>query len=86
MNQHDWRLQGQERYLFGVTIHLQKYLDRKTLTDHDHCEFCGNKFSDTIEGALTEGYTTLNDYWWICTDCYADFKADFKWIIRQAKE
>lgn len=86
MDQNDWRLQGQEKYLLGVPLRFKKYSDRKALTDHDHCEFCGSKFSDTIEGSLKEGYTTLNDYWWICKDCYADFKADFKWVIQEATE
>jgi len=61
----DWRLQGQQKYLFGKTMIHKKYADKKTTTDHDHCEFCSGKFSTTIPDCLTEGYTTTDDYHWI---------------------
>ena len=77
----DWRLQGQEKYLFGKTLIYKKYADRITITDHDHCEFCSDKFSDTIPNCLTEGYTTTDNYRWICGNCYLDFKKDFEWTI-----
>ena len=77
----DWRLQGQEKYLLGVALCLKKYSDRKSSTDHDHCEFCTEKFSDSIPNCLTQGYTTSNDYHWICEKCYNDFKEHFKWVI-----
>jgi hypothetical protein len=76
----DWRLLGQEKYLFGAILSLKKYSDRKTETDHDHCEFCGAKFSDTIPGKLTEGYTTQDDYWWLCNECFENFKDKFKFL------
>ncbi len=77
----DWRLQGQEKYLFGAILSFKKYSDRKTTTDHDHCEFCWAKFSDTIPGKLTEGYTTQDDYRWICNECFIDFKDKFKFLL-----
>ena len=78
-NNNDWRLQGQGKYLFGKTLVHKKYADRTTTTDHDHCEFCSDKFSSTIANCLTEGYTTTDDYHWICENCFNDFKNDFKW-------
>ena len=77
----DWRRQGQEKYLFGASLCLKKYSDRKTRTDHDHCEFCSAKFSDIIPGALTEGYTTRDDYRWICEQCFADFNNEFQFTL-----
>jgi hypothetical protein len=77
----DWRLQGQEKYLLGATLYFKKYKDRITTTDHDHCEFCFKKFSDEIPDALTEGYTTQQDYRWICQECYQDFNDVFKWHV-----
>ena len=77
----DWRLQGQEKYLFGKSLIFKKYSNRVSNTDHDHCEFCSDKFSDTIPNSLTIGYTTTDDYHWICENCFADFKMDFEWTI-----
>ena len=77
----DWRLQGQENYLIGKTLVYKKYADRITSSDHDHCEFCSEKFSEVISECLTEGYTTTDDYHWICKNCYHDFKNDFRWTV-----
>jgi len=78
----DWRLQGQESWK-NETLVYKNYSDRKTETDHDHCEFCMNKFSDTISDALNIGYTTQDDYHWICEECFADFKDRFNWTIKK---
>jgi len=37
--------------------------------DHDHCVFCFAKFSDTVSGALREGFTTADEAMWVCGDC-----------------
>ena len=83
MDINDWRYHGQEGYLLGVTLRQKKYAERITKTDHDHCLFCMAKFSDSIPDTLTEGYATTDDYRWICADCYAEFKDDFKWLISE---
>jgi len=78
----DWRLQGQEKYLKGVTLYLKKYYKYKGTCDHDHCEFCWAKFS--IEGlpdAIDEGYATKDNYHWICKSCFGDFKELFQWKV-----
>ena len=81
MDNNDWRLQGQEKYLLAETLTIKKYADRKTTTDHDHCEFCSAKFSVTIQDCLRSGYTTTDNYHWICENCFNDFKELFKWTI-----
>lgn len=45
--------------------------------DHDHCEFCWAKFMDRddVEDVLREGYTTADEYWWVCAVCANDFAA-----------
>ncbi|MDF7802032.1 hypothetical protein P4C99_21325 [Pontiellaceae bacterium B1224] len=84
----DWRLQGQERYLTGSTLIHRKYRQNPNNPnwDHDHCEFCGETFSllDDPEH-LKEGYATEDDYRWICSTCFNDFKEDFKWRIKEEK-
>ncbi len=80
----DWRLQGQERYLMGSTLIHREYRQnpRNSDWDHDHCAFCGKPFSlEDIPDALKEGYATEDDYRWICSICFLDFKDDFKWPV-----
>ena len=76
----DWRLQGQEKYLQGVVLYRKKYTKPSDDWDHDHCRFCWKKFS-AYEGDEKEGYTTEDNYYWICSDCFTDFQQQFKWQV-----
>ena len=68
----DWRRQGQERFLRGKRLALRAYRAYRAGWEHDHCEFCGAKFSES--GAdLSEGYVTDDNYHWICATCFVDF-------------
>lgn len=76
----DWRLmRGQEAYLKGVTLKKQAYQPIPP-NDHDHCEFCMEKFS---ANHLTEGYCTPDEKIWICPACYAEFQKQFAWKLEQ---
>ena len=78
----DWRLRGQERYLKGVTLVFKPYLKYREDWDHDHCDFCGAKFMEQKnDKTLNEGYTTEDDYHWVCTRCFNDFKKIFRWKV-----
>ncbi|MBO7464240.1 MAG: hypothetical protein J6T56_00110 [Bacteroidales bacterium] len=74
----DWRRQGQETYLKGITLFHKSYHSQGKEWDHDHCEFCGEKFSETGDG-LKDGYATADNYHWICNACFNDFKEEFGW-------
>ena len=74
----DWRLQGQEKFLMGVTLSRKKYVKYRDDWEHDHCEFCGKKFSER-ESDANEGYVTADGYHWVCTDCFEDFQKLFRW-------
>lgn len=76
----DWRLQGQETFLQGVQLYKSEYTPYRVGWDHDHCEFCGKKFSLNNE-YLSKGYRTENGYHWICCDCFNDFKQQFQWKV-----
>jgi len=83
-NKDDWRILNQEEYLMGVELKLRAYRQnpKNPKWDHDHCEFCNAKFM--VGGAhetLSEGFTTWDDYRWICTSCFQDFKHRFCWVI-----
>lgn len=82
----DWRRRGQEKYLKWVTLVHRPYrqYQKNPSWDHDHCEFCWAKFS-LMDGPehLKEGYATIDDYYWICPDCFADFKDEFLWVVKE---
>lgn len=80
LNSNDWRRQGQEKYLKGVILELKNYSQYREGWEHDHCEFCGSKFS-LNEGDLQRGYVTKDNYRWICSNCFNDFKDEFVWKI-----
>ena len=74
----DWRQQGQERFLLNASLIRKKYAKYRVDWEHDHCEFCGKKFSE-VQGDLNEGYVTEGGYHWICDVCFEDFKERFHW-------
>jgi hypothetical protein len=80
MSDQDWRLTGQEQFLAGATLVRRAWRESRPGWDHDHCEFCWEKFSDipTIE-AIREGWTTADEYHWICDGCFHDFNDRFNW-------
>lgn len=84
VDESDWRLQGQERYLKGITLvhcHYRQYA-RDPAWDHDHCEFCWAKFMvDEYPDVLHQGYATQDDYRWICEKCFEEFKDMFGWLV-----
>jgi hypothetical protein len=78
----DWQLMGQERYLAGVTLHWSMWHQSRPNWDHDHCEFCLAKFMEESEpDALHAGYTTADEYRWVCPTCFADFRERFGWHV-----
>lgn len=78
----DWRLTGQERYLQGARLHWAGYRAPRPEWDHDHCEFCFAKFMETAQpDTLQQGYTTDDEYHWICADCVRDFQHRFRFVI-----
>ena len=80
MNSDDWRRQGQERYLSGVKLVPRNYAPYRLDWDHDHCEFCGARFS-LNNGDLKTGYSTEDGYYWICNQCFKDFSHIFNWHV-----
>ena len=84
IEENDWRLQGQERYLKRATLTFRKYRRNSNDPDwdHDHCEFCWAKFMvDQPPPIADEGYCTLHEYRWICSQCFADFQEAFEWEV-----
>lgn len=85
--ENDWRLQGQEKYLKGISLQWKKYAKHSENWDHEHCEFCHDKFmEEDYPDVLHEGYTNEDSSRWICEQCFEDFKDLFDWEVMQAKE
>ena len=76
----DWRITNQDKYLKDAVLQRLSYGSRTTKTDHDHCEFCVDRFSDN-HGDLHVGYCTPGCYYWICEECYKDFNELFGWKL-----
>jgi len=76
----DWRRQNQERFLKGRRWTFQTYREYREGWEHDHCEFCSEKFS-LLESDLHQGYVTVDGYYWVCESCFADFSAEMEWIV-----
>jgi hypothetical protein len=70
----DWREQGQKKYLSGLKYTYKKYIRWSESWDHDHCEFCWEKFSVDMDDALREGWVSEDDYHWICRTCFSRFQ------------
>jgi len=86
MDKADWRLsRNPEKYLKGITLTRKPWHQSRPDWDHDHCEFCWAEIAGPeIANALHEGWTTPDEYRWICDTCFRDFQRDFQWIIVEA--
>lgn len=76
----DWRLTGQEDYMLFAKLKEvipSNYINTLDNPEyfHEHCEFCMTKPEDNKEQKF---YCTLDNYRWICEECYNDFKDKFK--------
>jgi hypothetical protein len=77
----DWRLTGQERYLQGAAFQRRPYACPRLGWDHDHCEFCWAKFAEADAPEVRrEGYVTAEGRW-VCASCFADFRGRFGWQV-----
>ena len=77
----DWRLMEDMSYLRGLAFEKKDYVAYRDDWDHDHCEFCWSKFSATAPDALRAGYTTEDNYRWICERCFDDFHEQFALVL-----
>ena len=82
VNKNDWRLsRWQEEYLFGKTLIKVDFKPFSLIWDHEHCEFCWKKFG-LGQNDLHFGYCTTDLKYWICKDCFHDFKEMFQWKVK----
>lgn len=77
----DWRLVNQHSYLDNKKLVFAEF-EPSQLSDHRHCAFCWDKFGKG-ENLLAAGYCTSDKKWWICEQCYEDFKEQFQWQVER---
>lgn len=71
-------------YLNGAILHWATYRVPSLKWDHDHCEFCWAKFTESGgPDSLHDGYTTDDGYRWICSQCFEDFKDQFHFSVKR---
>ena len=84
----DWRRNGQESYLMNVKLYHLHFQPYSAKWEHEHCEFCWDKFGIS-EDDLHDGYCTTpqnsSGSYWICPECYHDFKDEFGWAVIEGK-
>lgn len=76
----DWRLTGQDKYMKNIELKLVKpdEIKKRSSLWHEHCEFC----IETIDNTYKEPcYCSMDDYRWICMQCFNDFKDIFNWVV-----
>jgi hypothetical protein len=93
----DWRLTGQEQLLQGASFQHKPYRAWREDWDHDHCVFCQRKLVEDVArfddpdavsvayAAVGRGPNAEDDYYWVCGDCFSDFRARFDWRVVPAE-
>lgn len=84
VEKNDWRLMGQEDYMQGYEFKYIKFKSQYYKSLHTHCEFCWHKFmenSEGVEDCPSYGYCTLDNMYWVCEDCFGDFREMFHWKL-----
>ncbi len=76
----DWRV-DLAKHTKGATLTLKTYVHPSEEWDQDHCEVCSEDFSETVPGALREGYTTPDNDYWICPDCFKELREPMGWNL-----
>ena len=84
-NNTDWRLGPDEnRFLDKFEWQKKPWTQTRPHWDHDHCSFCGVEISASDEqGVLHEGYTTEDEYHWVCETCFVDFTPEMNWKMKK---
>ena len=78
----DWRITSQESYLLDAIFEKKIYRKKSVEWDHDHCDFCNEKFSEDHKLGMIEGYYTENQESWVCEKCFIDFKDLFRFNLK----
>lgn len=77
----DWRIDN-AKWTRGAVLRLARYSKPSEDWDHDHCEGCWAKFTESgAPDTLAEGYVTEDNRRWICAQCFRDLKEEMDWKL-----
>lgn len=85
IEQDDWRLNfgNTPEFYASLTWSFKKWTQTRPDWDHDHCDFCQTKISDSeIDQAVNEGWTDNDENHWVCAPCFKDFKDMYRWNVK----
>ena len=71
-----------QRVLQGQTFVYRKFKAR-SINDHEHCLFCMACIAEEGSGDYTHGYAREDLEWWVCEQCFADFKDMFDFKLKE---
>jgi hypothetical protein len=85
----DFYLKDRGSDLKDATLHRRNYFLWQPNWDHDHCEFCATTFlvpgyAPEDSDVEREGWTTDDEYEWVCDQCFRWLRDQFKWKVRGA--
>ena len=68
---------------FSVVENEAMPIDEAALYWHEHCEFCWEK---AMTNMACEFYCTKDMRYWICKECFEDFREQFGWTLGDTEE
>lgn len=73
-------LQEKEKYLKNARLQWADYKMPKPTWDHDHCEFCWEKFMEGGQGGTkASGYRLESEDVWVCKECFHKYQSRYNW-------
>ncbi len=82
IEENDWRLRGQEEYMKSLQFEFIQFIPKRGSSVHVHCEFCWHKFMEcpeNVEDCSNQGFCSVDERYWVCKECFKDFKEMFNW-------
>lgn len=72
-------------FLKGITLEWKKYKQDSPQWDHEHCEFCGGKFMEEVDGKIfNAGWTDETENHWICSGCFDEKKDTYQFKVLES--
>ena len=70
-----------QAFMIGKTLYRRDF-SPDLQSDHEHCTLCGTKFSAN-PGDLQSGFADADNIHWVCTECFAECKNEYRWTVSE---
>lgn len=78
----DWRIMGQEGYLYEQRLQHRQFDRTICIEDYDQCEFCWAVFDKDKDNPAI-AYFCPSAHSWVCEECFRDFNKYFCWEVEE---